>query len=60
MMIANANKDKNLELDILGGSFCIYKLDTFEAVSTGTLESFRGNHEEMRKWALRKFDQLCK
>lgn len=59
-MIAAANKDKGIELDIRAGSFCIYSTDTFKTISSGTLESFSNKHDDMRKWAMAKFDQLCK
>lgn len=59
-MIAATNKEKGIELDIRAGSFCIYRTDTFKTIYSGTLESFRNNHDDMRKWATAKFDHLCK
>lgn len=59
-MIAATNKEKNLELDIRFGSFSIYKIDSLECVCSGTLESFINRHDDMRHFAMSRFDALTK
>lgn len=59
-MSALINSKKKIALDIRSGSFCIYSTDTLQVISTGTLEGFRNNHESMRIWAIKKYDELCK
>lgn len=59
-MIAFTDKEKNLELEIKFDSFCIYKIDSLKCVCTGTLESFRGKHDDMRHFAVSRFDALTK
>lgn len=54
------NEEKKIALDIRSGSFIIYNTESLKSLSYGTLESFRNNHENMRKWAIQKFDGLCK